>query len=47
MPGSIQSISLVWVKENSISSTIWSDPTVRLSRASCVSGGFSPMKWYL
>jgi len=43
-PGSIQSISLVWVKENSISSTIWSAPTVRLIGVSAVSAGLPPMK---
>ena len=44
MPGSIQSISLVWVKRNSISSTIWSAPTVRLTGFILVSAGLPPMK---
>jgi hypothetical protein len=30
-PGSIQSISLVWVNLNTTSSTIWSAPTARLT----------------
>ena len=47
MPGSIQSTSLVWVKLNNSSSTIWSVPTVRLTGTSAVSGGLPPMKWYL
>ena len=47
MPGSIQSTSLVWVKLNSISSTIWSVPIVRLTGTSAVSGGLPSMKWYL
>ncbi len=45
-PGSIQLISLVWVNLNSISSTSWSAPTVRLIGASSVSGGLPPMKWF-
>ena len=40
-------IALVWVNWNSISSTIWSLPTVRLTGTSAVSGGLPPMKWYL
>ena len=44
MPGSIQSISLVWVKQKISSSTIWSAPTVRLIGLSSVSGGLPPMK---
>ena len=44
MPGSIQSTSLVWVKLNSISSTSWSVPIVRLTGTSAVSGGLPPMK---
>jgi hypothetical protein len=47
MPGSIQSISRVWVKQNSISSTRLFAPTVRLIGISRVSSGFAPMKWYL
>ena len=47
MPGSIQSISRVWVKQNSISSTRLSLPIVRLIGTSRVSSGLLPMKWFL
>ena len=36
----------VWVKLNSISSTMLFSPTVRLIGVSAVSGGLAPMKWY-
>jgi hypothetical protein len=47
MPGSIQSISVVWVKRTTISSTTRSAPTVRLTGISSMSAGLAPMKWYL
>jgi hypothetical protein len=44
MPGSIQGISCVWVKEKIISSTSWSSPTVREMGVSLVSGGMLGIK---
>ncbi|MDT4867145.1 hypothetical protein FQZ97_1020390 [compost metagenome] len=44
-PGSIQSISVVCVKQNSSSSTICVAPTVRDSGTSRVSGGLLLTKW--
>ncbi len=44
-PGSIQSISMSWVKQNSISSTTRSAPTVREIGISLVSLGVFGMKW--
>ncbi len=38
-PGSIQSISTVWVKRTTISSTSWSVPMVRDSGVISMSGG--------
>ncbi|MDT4863372.1 hypothetical protein FQZ97_980750 [compost metagenome] len=45
MPGSIQSISQVWVKQNSSSSTICVAPMVREIGTSVVSGGLLLTKW--
>ena len=47
MPGSIQSISMSWVKQNSISSTTRSAPMVREIGISFVSFGVFGMKWCL
>jgi hypothetical protein len=44
IPGSIQGISCVWVKEKIISSTSWFSPTVREIGVSVVSGGMLGMK---
>ena len=43
-PGSIQSISIVWVKRMIISSTSWSIPMVRETGTISVSGGILGMK---
>ena len=44
IPGSIQSISTVWVKRTTISSTSWSVPMVRDSGVISMSGGIFGMK---
>ena len=44
-PGSIQSISRSWVKQNSISSTTRSAPMVREIGISLVSAGLPLTKW--
>ena len=44
-PGSIQSISMSWVKQNSISSTTRSAPMVREIGISRASSGVFGMKW--
>ena len=45
-PGNIQSMRWVWVKRTMNSSTTELLPTVRLTGASTMSGGFTPMKWF-
>ena len=45
MPGSIQSISMSWVKQNRNSSTTRSAPMVRLIGTNLVSAGVRGMKW--
>jgi hypothetical protein len=44
IPGSIQSISTVWVKRMTISSTSWSVPMVRDTAVISISGGIFGMK---
>ena len=44
MPGSIQSISMLWVNLSTISSTSWSTPTVRETGTISMSGGIFGMK---
>ena len=44
-PGRSQSISVVWVKQNSISSTTRSAPMVRDTGISLVSSGLACTKW--
>ncbi|MCY1541085.1 hypothetical protein D9M68_767580 [compost metagenome] len=46
-PGSIHGISVVWVKQNSISSTTCVAPTVREIGTSEVSGGLLLTKWFV
>ena len=45
-PGSIQSISMLCVKRSTLSSTTWSEPTMRDTGTSSMSGGIEKMKWW-